>query len=168
MKKIRFEEAVRAIRERDKRFDGDAYLFLKESLDFTLSELRSEESIEHRHVSGPELLEGLREFSLREFGPMAATVLENWGIRSCEDIGEMVFQLINAGAFGKSEEDMPEDFSGVYDFDEAFREPFRPKTPPRSRDELGAAPNRLGGLEAGSESPREARTENSPESGSLS
>lgn len=166
MQKIRFEEAIRSIRERDKRFDGDAYLFLRESLDFTLEELRGEESIEHRHVSGTELLEGLRDFSLREFGPMAATVLENWGIRSCEDVGEMVFQLINAGAFGKSDDDMPEDFIGVYDFDEAFREPFRPKNPPRSRADLGAGTNRLSDMESGSR--REARTENSPESGSLS
>jgi len=127
MQKIRFEEAIRAIRENDQRFDFDAYLFLRDSLDFTLERFRSEESPEHRHVRGPEMLEGLREFALREFGPLAATVLENWGVRSCEDIGDMVFQLIGAGAFGKSEEDRPEDFAGLYDFDEAFREPFRPK-----------------------------------------
>lgn len=127
MQKIRFEEAVRAIRENDQRFDFDAYLFLRETLDYTLERFRSEESPEHRHVRGPEMLEGLREFALKEFGPMAATVLENWGVRSCEDIGDMVFQLIGVGAFGKSEDDHPEDFAGLYDFDKAFREPFRPK-----------------------------------------
>ena len=82
---------------------------------------------EHRHVSGPELLHGLREHALREFGPLAATVLENWGVTRCEDVGEMVFQLIEVGAFGKSDEDCPQDFAGVFDFDEAFREPFRPQ-----------------------------------------
>ncbi len=127
MKKVPFPEAIRAIRANDPRFDPDAYLFLRDSLDFTVKKLRGEESEEHRHVCGPELLNGLREFALKEFGPLAATVLESWGITRCEDVGDMVFQLIEVGAFGKSDEDDPADFAGVFDFDEAFREPFRPR-----------------------------------------
>lgn len=127
MQKVPFDEAVRAIRKKDGRFETDAYLFLRDALDFTVKNLRGEESLEHRHVSGPELLHGLRGYILKEFGPLSATVLESWGIRSCEDVGTMVFQLIEVGAFGKSDEDCPEDFAGVYDFDDAFREPFRPQ-----------------------------------------
>ncbi|MCB1232597.1 MAG: hypothetical protein KDN19_20280 [Verrucomicrobiae bacterium] len=127
MQKVPFQEAVRAIRKNDPRFDSDAYAFLRDSLDFTVKKLRGEESEEHRHVCGPELLNGLREFALQEFGPLAATVLENWGITRCEDLGDMVFQLIEVGAFGRSDEDDPADFAGVFDFDEAFREPFRPR-----------------------------------------
>lgn len=127
MQKVPFEEAVRAIRKKDGRFDADAYSFLRDALDYTVRKLRDDESEEHRHVSGPELLHGLREYTLKEFGPLSATVLENWGVSRCEDVGDMVFQLIEVGAFGKSDEDHPQDFSGVFDFDDAFREPFRPR-----------------------------------------
>ena len=128
MQKVPFDEAVRAIRKKDGRFDADAYSFLRDALDFTVRKLRENESEEHRHVSGPELLHGLREYALKEFGPLSATVLESWGVSRCEDVGDMVFQLIEVGAFGKSDEDQPQDFSGVFDFDDAFREPFRPRT----------------------------------------
>ena len=89
-----------------------------------------------RHVAGPELLQGVRQYALKEFGPMVVTVLSYWGIRCCEDIGHMVFNLIGAGIFGKTEEDSIEDFKSVYDFEEAFVKPFVPekkadkKTPP--------------------------------------
>ncbi|MCB1237335.1 MAG: hypothetical protein KDM91_19885 [Verrucomicrobiae bacterium] len=127
MQKIRFDEAVKVIRRRDGRFDADAYAFLRDALDYTVRKLRSEEMEEHRHVNGGELLHGFRDYALREYGPMAATVLESWGLGRCEDVGDMVFQLIEAGVFGKSDEDCPADFAGVFDFDEAFRQPFRPK-----------------------------------------
>ena len=127
MQKVPFNEAIKAIRKKDDRFDPDAYVFLRDSLDYTVKKLRGDESEEHRHVCGPELLEGLRDYALEEYGPLAATVLENWGITRCEDIGDMVFQLIEVGAFGQSDEDDPSHFSGVFDFDDAFREPFRPK-----------------------------------------
>ncbi|MBL9153160.1 MAG: hypothetical protein JNK37_11765 [Verrucomicrobiales bacterium] len=127
MQKVPFTEAVRAIRRKDDRFDADAYHFLRDALDFTVKKLRDGESEEHRHVSGPELLHGLRDYALKEFGPLSATVLESWGVTRCEDIGTMVFQLIEVGAFGKSDEDCPQDFSDVFDFDDAFREPFRPQ-----------------------------------------
>ena len=58
---------------------------------------------------------------------MVVTVLSYWGIRSCEDIGHMVFNLIGAGIFGKTEEDSIEDFKNVFDFHEAFVKPFEPE-----------------------------------------
>ena len=60
---------------------------------------------------------------------MVTTVFDNWGIHSCEDIGNMVFNLIGAGIFGKTEEDSIEDFRNVYDFEEAFVKPFAPEKP---------------------------------------
>ncbi len=127
MHEISFEDAVQVICERDKRLDRDAYYFLREALDATVKSLRSDETPEHQHVNGGELLDGLRDYALEKFGPMAATVLESWGLRKTDDIGQMVFQLIEIGAFGQSEEDRPEDFVNRYTFDEAFRAPFRPK-----------------------------------------
>ena len=82
-----------------------------------------------RHVTGPELLDGVRQYALKEFGPMVMTVFDSWGIRSCEDIGHMVFNLIGAGVFGKTEQDSIEDFKNVYDFKEAFVKPFAPAKP---------------------------------------
>ena len=60
---------------------------------------------------------------------MVTTVFDSWGVHSCEDIGNMVFNLIGAGVFGKTEEDSIEDFKNVYDFEEAFVKPFAPEKP---------------------------------------
>ncbi|NNE93147.1 MAG: hypothetical protein HKN23_16005 [Verrucomicrobiales bacterium] len=136
MQKIRFEEAVKLIRARDQRFDQDAYLFLRDALDFTVQRIKSDEAEELRHVTGPQLLEGVRDHATKEFGPMAFTVLESWGVSCGEDIGSMVFQLIEVGAFGKSAEDSPEDFAGVLDLEEELTAPFRPKATAGEGDDL--------------------------------
>ena len=88
----------------------------------------------------PELLEGVRHYALKEFGPMVMTVFDSWGIHTSEDIGNMVFNLIGAGIFGKTEEDSIEDFRNVYDFEEVFVKPFAPEKPTatRSRAQLPA------------------------------
>ncbi len=127
MQKLDFEEAVDSILEKDSRYAGDAYLFLRDALDFTIQELHDAGTVESRHVSGPELLEGFRKYALQEFGPMVLTVLGEWGIHSCEGVGEMVFKLIESGAFGKTDDDSKEDFKDVYDFHEAFAKPYEPK-----------------------------------------
>ena len=127
MRKVSFEEAVGAVHKRDKRFKPDAYHFLRETLEYTVKTMRKDELVEHRHVSGRELLDGLHEYALKEFGSMALTVLESWGVRSGEDVGAMVYNLIQEDAFHNSEEDHPADFEGWISFDKAFLEPFRPK-----------------------------------------
>ena len=74
------------------------------------------------------MLLGVREYALSQFGPMARRVLMEWGITSCEHIGEMVFLLVDAGLLGKTEEDRIEDFKKGYDFKEAFDSPFKPSS----------------------------------------
>ncbi|MFM7180292.1 MAG: Minf_1886 family protein [Verrucomicrobiales bacterium] len=134
MQKQGFEEYARQAAEKDPRYDVDAYLFLRDALDFTIAGVPRASQSRPRHVRGPELLGGFRDLALREFGPLARTVLEIWGIHRCEDIGEMVFGLIEVGAFGKTEEDTRQDFANGYDFEDAFRKPFlptgRPTRPP--------------------------------------
>ena len=78
----------------------------------------------HHHVSGPELLDGIRDLALREFGRMARTVFRMWGIERTDDFGEIVFNLIEAGMMSKTSEDDRHDFRGVYDFDRALVEGF--------------------------------------------
>jgi uncharacterized repeat protein (TIGR04138 family) len=129
MQKIGFAEALDSIVASDPRYQRDAYVFLRDSLDFTTKQQKKIKGATVRHVSGPELLEGVRQYALKEFGPMVMTVFDNWGVHSCEDIGNMVFNLIGAGIFGKTEEDSIEDFKNVYDFEEAFIKPFAPTRP---------------------------------------
>ena len=103
--------------------------FLRDALDYTTKQQKKTKGASVRHVAGPELLEGVRQYALKEFGPMVVTVLSYWGIRSCEDVGHMVFNLIGAGIFGKTEEDSIDDFKNVFDFQEAFVKPFAPEKP---------------------------------------
>lgn len=128
-----FSETVEAIVKRDPRFAPEAYEFLREALDATVKRKKKSRKSQSPHVTAAELLEGFRLYALQEFGPMAYTVLEYWGVRSCEDIGEMVWSLIDAGAFGRTEQDSLEDFRGGYDFEDAFLRPFRPQQFPLSK-----------------------------------
>jgi uncharacterized repeat protein (TIGR04138 family) len=127
MQKIGFAEALDSIVTSDPRYQREAYIFLRDALDFTTKQQKKAKGTTIRHVSGPELLEGVRQYALKEFGPMVITVFDSWGIRATEDVGHMVFNLINAGIFGKTDEDSIEDFKNVYDFQEAFVKPFAPE-----------------------------------------
>ena len=129
MQKIGFAEALDSIIAKDARYSRDAYVFLRDALDYTTKQQKKIKGGPVRHVAGPELLQGVRQYALKEFGPMVVTVLSYWGIHCCEDIGHMVFNLIGAGIFGKTEEDTIEDFKSVYDFEEAFVKPFAPEKP---------------------------------------
>jgi uncharacterized repeat protein (TIGR04138 family) len=133
MQKIGFSEALDSIVTSDARYQREAYVFLRDALDYTTKQQKKARGTTVRHVAGPELLEGVRQYALKEFGPMVITVFESWGIRSCEDIGHMVFNLIDAGVFGKTEEDSMEDFKAVYDFEEAFVKPFAPASSTSSK-----------------------------------
>jgi len=127
MSKTQFDEAVQQATGRDPRYAAEADAFLRDALDFTIRALQKRKVKIPGHVSGPQLCEGLREYALREFGPMVPTILEAWGVRTTRDIGEMVFNLIEAGIFSKSATDRVEDFENVYSFDDAFVKPFLPK-----------------------------------------
>ncbi len=126
MKKIGFREALSQIVREDPRYDERAYLFLREALDHTIHMLSKPPDGPGRHVTGSELLQGIRDYALKEYGPMAYTVLKHWGVSSSEDFGHIVFNLVEKGVLGKTEEDRKEDFSDGYDFDDAFRKPFQP------------------------------------------
>ena len=114
----------------DPRYPRDGYLFLRDALDHTQRTLGRESKGAPRHVTGQELLAGIRECALERFGPMAITVFEEWGIRSCEDFGEMVFILVKHELLGKTERDSRADFEGGYAFEDAFRRPFVPQNKP--------------------------------------
>ena len=125
-----FHEVVKTIREDDERFEEGAYHFVRQALDHTIKSMKKSGSSKPRnkHVSGQQLLKGIREFALEQYGPMAMTLFRHWHIQQCEDFGEIVFHLVEHGILGKTDEDSLDDFSGGYDFHEAFSDPFLPKT----------------------------------------
>lgn len=132
MQSNHFSEVLDLIQQEDSRFDKDAYHFVRRALDYTLKEHAEDESRASRHVTGGELLEGIREYALVQYGPLALTVFYAWNIRRCEDFGDIVFQLVDYGILGKTDRDRKADFVEVYDFERAFRDPFLPERKKRS------------------------------------
>jgi uncharacterized repeat protein (TIGR04138 family) len=126
MQEIPFADVVRDIREKDPRYETEAYFFIRNALDFTAKLLGKPRKGPDRHITGQELLEGIRTYVLQEFGPMAVTVLGTWGVKTTEDFGELVFNLVDAGVLGRTQRDNKKDFAGGYDFGEAFSKPFLP------------------------------------------
>lgn len=106
---------IEGIVKNDPRYKVEAYAFLFAALSHTQTKLNKP-----RHVTGRELLEGIKELALEKYGKIARTVLEHWGVRKTDDFGEIVFNLVEAGLLGKTDEDKKEDFKDVYDFEEVF------------------------------------------------
>jgi uncharacterized repeat protein (TIGR04138 family) len=109
------EEILLQLQEKNPRFHGKAYLFVLSALHHVMETLD-----EKLHISGQELAEGVKGLALERYGPMARTVLEHWGIHATEDLGEIVFALVDCGILVKQDDDRKEDFRGVFDFEEAF------------------------------------------------
>jgi uncharacterized repeat protein (TIGR04138 family) len=113
------EELLENILENDRRYAREAYAFVHEALQFTVQRTGRK-----GHVTGPELCEGMCEFALTQFGRLARTVLDHWGVRRSEDVGEIVFNMVEVGLLKKREEDTREDFAGAVNFDEALDRAF--------------------------------------------
>jgi uncharacterized repeat protein (TIGR04138 family) len=128
MQEVNFDEVVEGILVKDQRYARDAYSFLREALDFTQKAIGKENHGKVRHVTGQELLQGIRQFALVQYGPMTRTVLEEWGIKNCADFGELVFNMVESGLLAKTERDSRDDFQNGYDFTEAFCKPFWPQS----------------------------------------
>jgi len=133
MQEVNFDEALDQIVATDTRFQRDAYVFMREALDFTQKLIGKENQGKVRHVSGKELLDGLRQYALAQFGPMTITVFEEWGVHQCKDFGDIVFNMVEIGLLAKTDKDTRDDFQSGYDFTDAFRKPFWPEN--RLKDE---------------------------------
>ena len=121
---------VSLIRKEDPRFDRAAYAFVRDGLEHAVKELKKRDLARakvSRHVTGRELAEGLREYALEQFGPLAKTVLNGWGLQETIHFGDIVYNFIEYNVFSKTDSDRREDFADVYSFDEAFEGPFRPR-----------------------------------------
>ena len=134
-----FNEVIRTIRKDDVRYARGAYYFLRQALDYSLKEMHQRGDLDQsNHLSGQQLLEGIRLYALDQYGPMARSVFNYWGIKNCRDFGNIVFNLVACRVLGKTDKDSPEDFNNGYDFQSAFDLPYRPAQKPTiKRPRLG-------------------------------
>jgi uncharacterized repeat protein (TIGR04138 family) len=109
------DEVLGRIRDRNGRYDERAYLFVLAALEHLQARLPA-----RRHVSGAELALACRDFALTQYGLLARTVLEHWGVRDTSDFGVIVFTLIDAGLLKAQDTDRIEDFEAVFAFTDAF------------------------------------------------
>lgn len=117
-----FLDKIEKVMEENHQYKFEAYSFVMAALHHTVSKLPKA-----RHVTGAELLQGIREYTLEQFGPMARTVLNYWGIYKTDDFGKIVFALVEVGILRKQPEDKLSDFENVYDFKEAFDRGYKIK-----------------------------------------
>lgn len=115
-----FGNIVLDLYDKDSRYHPDSYEFVMEALHFTQRKFKKE-----KHVTGPELLQGIKQVLLRKFGPLTRTVLKYWGIKQTEDFGNIVFNLVEYRILSKNEQDHYESFKNAYDFDEVFDQGYR-------------------------------------------
>jgi uncharacterized repeat protein (TIGR04138 family) len=103
----------------DGRYEKYAWRFVLSGVESTIEMLRVE-----GHISGEELLDGLKLLASRQFGPMAKEVLNHWGVYNTRDIGNIVFGLIEAELLHGSDGDSIEDFDDIFDFRKVFEEDY--------------------------------------------
>ncbi len=108
-------EKIQRLIDQSPQYKFEAYSFILSALHFTMTSLPKP-----RHITGQEFCEGIRKYAMDQFGPLAHTVLEYWGITATLDFGKLVFALVDVGLMRKTEEDSLDDFKNVYDFKTAF------------------------------------------------
>ncbi len=116
--------------QRDRRYRPQAYHFIFEALDFTIEKLgRQQKAGLERHISGQELLDGIREYAKQQFGLLARVVFEFWGLTGTADFGEIVFNLVEHDLLSRRDTDSKDDFKDGFDFHKAFEEEYEIEIP---------------------------------------
>ena len=119
---------IEQIAGEDGRYDANAIKFVYEGLSHTVrkvAEKLENEQDRPRHITGPDLAEGLKDLALERWGRLARAVLEHWGVKTTRDFGEIIFLMVNSGWMQKQPQDSIEDFDKVYDFNQAFQRDFK-------------------------------------------
>jgi len=111
------------------KYHADAYRFVFEALHHTQQKLKrpaaSDLDDDRAHITGPELLYGIRDLALERYGLLAKDVFAHWGVKGTGDFGRIVFELIERGEMRKTERDQLSDFLDVYDFDDALDRDYK-------------------------------------------
>ncbi len=129
------DELLNSVLQRDPRYARDAYVFVSEALQYTVEKMGRP-----GHVTGQALCQGLCDYALDQFGRLARAVLESWGVRRPEDVGEIVFNMVDVGLLRKTDEDRREDFAGAVDFEAALDRGFELHLKPEKPDERPGEP----------------------------
>lgn len=118
MKNSDLADKIKRLLQKETRYKADAYAFVNAAVNYAAAQ---ENSDEKKHIAALELLEGIRDFAFRQYGPFAVEVLKSWGLNTASDIGNIVFMLIDEKVLFASENDSPEDFNVDFDL---FKPPF--------------------------------------------
>ena len=120
------EKSIEQIAREDGRYDVKALEFVYEGLGQTIQDIRDNSlSAEERHISGQELADGLGSLAIRRWGKLAKLVLNEWGIKTTRDFGEIVYLMIRNKWMRSQETDRIEDFDSVFDFEDRFEASFK-------------------------------------------
>ncbi len=139
---------VEKLLREDRRYRLEAYAFVFEALNFAHEVLglgsekpsegeqaekktrqkakeQAKEREAERHLSGQQLCEAIRLYALEQYGYMAKTVLNTWGVTNTGDFGEIVFNLIRIKQMKKTKDDRREDFDNVFEFESGLTRSFQ-------------------------------------------
>ena len=132
-------EKLRQIAVRDGRYSPEAFYFLFDALELAVK-LAGKDGLQGaaRHVTGQEVLRGMREHALASFGPLAANVWRSWGVRETMDWGRIVFLLVDHSLLKRQDDDSVEHFREGFDFDAAFVDGYREKLAELFQAQAGA------------------------------
>jgi uncharacterized repeat protein (TIGR04138 family) len=117
-----FEDAVEQILQKNDDYPADAYFFIRAALDATVEKCRK--PAENPHLSAEELYFGFCAYALEEYGPLAQAVMEQWNVLTSSDVGNLVYNLIEVGVFGKQEGDRREQFDNLTPVDSLLNAPY--------------------------------------------
>lgn len=124
------QEHIRVLALRDGRYSPEAFVFLLDSLERAIQLAGKEDAVgPERHVTGREVLAGMRDLAREAFGPLAAQVWRSWGVRTTLDWGRIVFLLVDEGLLNRRDTDSIEEFRDAFDFEEAFVSAYHPAVP---------------------------------------
>ncbi len=113
---------IKKIISADPRYRTDAYVFVLEALQYTRKRINAT-----GHVTGEQLLNGIKHLALEKYGSMAKMVFEHWGVSATIDFGNIVINMVDHGLLSKTPEDKLDDFKDVYDFEDVFVKEYEPK-----------------------------------------
>ena len=134
MQQFDYDEVLDLLLAKDDRYPRAAYHFVREGLDYTQHKMaKMSGAKEPGHVSGQELSDGMRQFALESYGPMAKMLLNEWGIHPTPEVGEIDLSLVENNVLSKTDNDTREDFTVGVDNDEAFTAPYLPLAKPTKK-----------------------------------
>ena len=120
-----FKQGVRLIMEDDDTYPPEAYEFIRQSVSY--AQRKKSQHEESNQVSTAELVLEIKNYALKEYGPMAFYLLKKWSIDSTDDFGNIIYNLIEYKIFGEGDHDQRQDFNNAYNFHDVFMKPYKAK-----------------------------------------